>query len=419
MEKLLITGKQRLYGEIIISGMKNSALPIIFACLLVPDDCIIKNIPHVSDVENSLEILRSMGVKAEFVDKNTVLINAKYAKNEIAKMELVSKMRASSYLMGTMLSRFGKVDISMPGGCNFGARPLDLHFKGFEKMGAIFTEKSDKIQIKVNKSLKCSKITLDKISVGATINMVLASALTQGETIIENVALEPHVDDLICFLQHCGAEIVRKNNSIVVRGVKRLHGTEYTIMPDTIEALTYLTYLGITGGYLNLKGICPSHLECATDIFLKIGMSINFAQRSILAKVDKQLTGTDVTTSPYPGFPTDLHPQFASLLSFCKGGGSITEMVFPTRFKYVYELQKAGVQIYNRDNIAIINESKPHSAVLDATDLRAGAGLVGVALGAEGESTINNVNYIVRGYENLVEKLSSVGGKIKIIKGEN
>ncbi len=419
MEKLSIIGKQRLQGEINVSGMKNSALPIIFACLLIPEDCIIKNIPRVSDVENSLEILRSMGARAEFVDKNTVLINTKNAKNSIEKMELVSKMRASSYLMGTMLSRFGSVDISMPGGCNFGARPIDLHVKGFVKMGAIFTENNDKIQLKVNKSLNCSKITLDKISVGATINMVLASVLTDGETIIENVALEPHVDDLIRFLQLCGARIVRKGKRIIVNGTNKLHGIEYTILPDTIEALTYLTYLGITGGNLSLKGVCFEHLDCALEIFQAMGMKISFTDKGLYATVDGQLKGISVTTSPYPGFPTDLHPQFASLLSFCQGGGSITELVFPTRFKYVYELQKAGVQITNCDNVAIINESQSHSAILDATDLRAGAGLVGIALGVRGESIINNVNYIVRGYENLVEKLSSVGGKIKIIKGEN
>lgn len=419
MEKLLITGKHRMKGEINLSGMKNSALPIIFSCLLVSGDCVIHNIPVVSDVENSLEILRSMGARAEFVGRNTILINTDYASNHIGKMELVSKMRASSYLMGTTLARFGSVSIAFPGGCNFGVRPLDLHFKGFEDMGASFSVNKERIELKVNKRLKCSKITLDKISVGATINMVLASALTEGETIIKNVANEPHVDDLICFLNSCGAKILRNGNAVIVNGVKSLYGKEYTIMPDTIEGLTYLTYLGITGGEIILNNVNSVHLRCATEIFKNMGMRISTREDRLFAFVDKQLNGISVKTSPYPGFPTDLHPQFASLLSFCKGGGKIIEDVFPTRFKYVYELQKAGVIIANNENVAIIDESIHRPAILDATDLRAGAGLVGVALGIGGESTINNVNYIVRGYESLVEKLTSVGCKIKLKKGDN
>lgn len=418
MEKLLITGKHRLNGEINISGMKNSALPIIFSCLLVSGDCIIRNVPVVSDVENSLEILQSMGAKAKFIEKNTILINTDQANNQINKMELVSKMRASSYLMGTMLARFGSVSIAFPGGCNFGVRPLDLHFKGFENMGASINVNGEKIELKVNKRLKCSKITLDKISVGATINMVLASTLTEGETIIENVAYEPHVDDLICFLNCCGAKIVRNVNKIIVSGVKRLYGTEYTIMPDTIETLTYLTYLGITGGELVLNKVNKNHLRCPIETFQNMGMRITTKGERLLAFVDKRLNGTNVKTSPYPGFPTDLHPQFASLLSFCKGGGKIIEEVFPTRFKYVYELQRAGVLIENNANVAIVEESSHHPTILDATDLRAGAGLVGLALGIDGESTINNVKYIVRGYESLVDKLTSVGCKIKLKKGD-
>lgn len=415
MEKIVVEGGNRVEGKISISGMKNSALPIIFACLLIPHECIIENVPRVSDVYNALEILRSMGAIAYFCDKNTVLIDTKNANHIVKRQDLVCKMRASSYLMGAMLARFGEACIGMPGGCNFGARPLDLHFKGFEQLGAEFEEISDLISIKSVKKLKSAKITLDKISVGATINMVLASFMLDGDTVIENCAQEPHVDDLICFLNLCGANITRDGKNIRCFGGKKLYGTTYRIFPDMIEALTYATCVGICKGDVVLGNIYPQHLSYVIRLYEAIGFDICVHQDKMRVKVEN-ITGCDAVTAPYPMFPTDLHPQFAALLCFSQFGGTICDEIFPTRFAYVNELVKMSANIKQIGNAAIIKPSKMVGANLDATDLRAGAALVLAALGAKGTSIINNVNYIVRGYESLVEKIASIGGKIKIYK---
>lgn len=417
MEKIFICGKEKLNGDIKVSGMKNSALPIIFACLLISDDCIIDNVPRVSDVFNALEILSSMGARAEFCGQHTVIINTKNASPPIKAADLVCKMRASSYLMGAMLSRFGSVEIPMPGGCNFGVRPLDLHIKGFKALGADCEENDDKIKLFSNKSLKCNKIILDKISVGATINIVLASVLIDGVTIIKNCAMEPHVDDLIFFLNSCGACIKRYANVIVCKGVKRLYGTKYKIFPDMIEALTYITCVGACKGSINILGVNPHHISNEIELFKGMGFRVSEYQSSLSVLADG-IKGADVITSPYPYFPTDLHPQFSALLCYSKGGGSVKELVFPTRFAYVKELEKMGACIKRQDNTVYIKEAKLKGAKLDATDLRAGAALVVAALGAEGDSEINNVNYIVRGYERIVDKLANIGGKIKLIKGD-
>ena len=418
MKQLIIQGGSKLCGEINISGMKNSALPIIFACILVKDDCILENIPRVSDVENSLEILRQMGAKAEFIDKNTVLINTKDISKSICGYNLISKMRASSYLMGAMLGRFNRACLPMPGGCNFGTRPIDLHLKGFKALGAEFTFDGSYASIFAPNGLKACKITLDKISVGATINMVLASVLTNGTTIIENSALEPHVDDVIQFLNKCGARITRKGNSIISDGVTSLHGITFRISPDMIEALTYVTFLGITGGDVLLRGIDYSHIKSTCNVFEKMGFDFTPRNSELRVKISQIPNGLSVVTSPYPGFPTDLHPQFSSLLCYTKSGGEVRDEVFPTRFKYASELEKMGAELSIVGNIVRILPSKLHGAVTDATDLRAGAALIGAGLGCPDVTIINNVNYIVRGYECLVDKLSSIGGKIKLIQGE-
>ncbi len=417
MEKIVIYGKEKLEGCIKVSGMKNSALPIIFACLLIPEDCIIDNVPRVSDVFNALKILNSMGARAEFCGQHTVIINTKSVSQFINETSLICKMRASSYLMGAMLSRFGYVEIPMPGGCNFGVRPLDLHLKGFAELGAICEENDNKIKIFSNKKLKCNKIILDKISVGATINIVLASVFIDGVTIISNCAMEPHVDDLIAFLNKCGACIARHGNVIICKGVKRLYGTKYRIFPDMIEALTYITCVGICKGSIDIFGVNPQHLSGEIELFREMGFKI-FERKNSLNIVANNIKGRNVVTSPYPHFPTDLHPQFAALLCYAKGGGSIKELVFPTRFAYVKELEKMGACIKRQGDTVYIKDAQLKGAKLDATDLRAGAALVAAALGAEGKSEINNVNYIVRGYESIVDKIANIGGKINLIKGD-
>ena len=414
MSQILVNGERKLKGKIKISGMKNSALPIIFACLLVDGECILDNIPRVSDVYNALAILRKMGAYAEFIEANTVSINTKNAEPYNIDNDLVSKMRASSYLMGTMLSRFGCVSMAYPGGCNFGSRPIEQHLNGFKALGAICVEENNHISVFSKEKMKNCKFHLDKISVGATINIIMASVFLDGITVIENVAKEPHVDDLIAFLNSCGAKICRYKNIIFVEGVKRLFATRYRIYSDMIEALTYVTCVGVAGGELMLESIEKEHIYFLSRLFSKMGIEIkeNIGGLRVIAC---NLHGANVVTDPYPAFPTDLHPQFASLLCYTDIGGTIKEKIFPGRFAYVSELQKMGASINKNKNTVKITPSKLHGSVLDATDLRAGAALVVAALGAEGDSIINNVRYIVRGYENMVEKLSSVGANIKLI----
>ena len=415
MDKIIVRGGSKLFGDVNISGMKNSALPILFACLLIEDECLISNVPNVDDVKNTLEILRGLGVEAEFCFNNCVRINAKNATNLIKNQEIVSKMRASCYLMGTLLSRFGKVEMGFPGGCNFGVRPIEQHIKGFEQLGARCIEDNEKIFIKAQKKLKSKKITLDKISVGATINMILVSVLLEGLTTVENCAIEPHVDDLITFLNKCGANIYRKDRTIFINGVKKLKGASYNIFPDSVEALTYMALLGICQGDINIVGIVPMHLDYVLKIFIKMGCNVKAYNNVINIRVTDKLNGANVITAPYPCFPTDLHPQFSALLCYTRNGGSIRDDVFPTRFAYVKELKKMDARIHLVDNTAYIKSSKLHGASLDSTDLRAGAALVLSALGAEGNSEINNVDYILRGYENLVGKISALGGNINFI----
>ncbi len=419
MDHLIIDGGCALNGEINIGGMKNSALPIIFSTLLIKDECVIYNVPLVSDVINSVEILKKMGASAEFTDENTLVINTKNVESEIKGYDLISKMRASSYLMGAMLARFGEARLPMPGGCNFGVRPIEQHLKGFSLLGADTKEENGFVEVKASKKLRSAKIVLDKISVGATINIVLASIFIEGVTVIENVAIEPHVDDLICFLNIAGAKIIRVGRKIYSEGVSKLHSVRYKIFPDMIESLTYMTFVGACTGDINLTGVNFEHIRYVSSLFSKMGFQIEQFYDEVRIKVKEKLLGISVDTEPYPYFPTDLHPQFASLLCFTKNGGIIKEKIFPTRFAYVNELVKMGANIKNIDSSVYIYPSSLHNAILDATDLRAGAGLVCAALGTEGKSRINNINYIVRGYENLVFKVSSIGGKIKLIKGDN
>ena len=412
MKKIIIDGGQSLDGVIEVSGMKNSALPIIFACLLIKEECVLDNMPRVSDVHNSLEILRQMGAEADFIDAHTIKINTKNAQNIYFDMDLISKMRASAYLMSSCLSRYGSVHMVYPGGCNFGARPIEQHIKGFKCLGASCTEDGEFIALSLSKRLQNVKITLDKISVGATINMIIASCVGEGTVTIENVAKEPHVLDLIAFLNICGANIRLFGNSIRVVGVRSLNGKRYRIYSDMIEALTYATCVGSAKGKIYLKNVDYEHILPIIPHFEKTGISIKYKNGFVCIKSPEKLVSTSVFTAPYPEFPTDLHPQFSAMLCFCEGVGEITETIFPERFAYLCELEKMGAKFKKIGNKVEIYTSLLHGASLDATDLRAGAALIVSALGANGRSEINNVNYIVRGYEDIVPKLSSVGAKI-------
>ena len=416
MEKILIEGGHRLNGDIEISGMKNSALPIIFACLLIDGECILENIPRVSDVQNALSILRTMGAEADFVDYHTVKINTKNAENNL-DFELISKMRASSYLLSCALVRFGCVNMPYPGGCNFGSRPIEQHLKGLKRLGARGGESDGFVTLKCKNNLKSNKISLDKISVGATINMIMAAVLLEGQSIIENVAREPHVIDVIRFLNACGADILHFGSYIRVNGVRKLKGVKYRIYADMIEAGTYIACVGATGGALSLKGIEYEHIRPLRLVFDEMNIKISYNSRKIYVSSNTP-KGTSVQTEPYPGFPTDLHPQLSALLCYCEGGGSITENIFDGRFAYVAQLEKMGAKIKRGGNTVYVSQLRLTGASTDATDLRAGAALVVAGLGAQGITTINNVNYIVRGYEELTSKLASVGGNIKLIQGE-
>ena len=315
MEKIFVQGKEKLYGSIRISGMKNSALPIIFSSLLIKGESIIENIPIVSDVHNALRILSDMGAEVKYENLHTVRIKTRNIDVSMLNFELVSKMRASSYLMGVLLALYGRVKIPYPGGCNFGCRPIDEHLKGFSQMGAKCKEEKGFVEITTDKKLKSGKITLDKISVGATINMVLASVFTEGKTVIQNVAREPHIDDLICFLNKCGADIRRSKGTICVTGVPVLKGVRHRIFPDMIEALTYISCVGAARGCVELTELSIEHLRDVIPIFEYMGMdikSINKATLSVRSSI--KLCGSHVKTMPYPGFPTDFHPQFSSLL---------------------------------------------------------------------------------------------------------
>ena len=412
MKKIIVDGGHSLDGVIEVSGMKNSALPIIFACLLIKEECILENMPRVSDVENSLEILRRMGAEAEFVDAHSVKINTKNAKNLYFDMDLVSKMRASSYLMSSCLARYGSVHMIYPGGCNFGARPIEQHIKGFRALGASCTEDGEFIALSTSKRVQNAEITLDKISVGATINMIVASCIGKGTVIIRNVAKEPHVLDLISFLNICGADITLYGDYIKVVGVSALKGKRYRIYSDMIEALTYATCVGAAKGEIRLKNVNYEHVLPIIPCLEKTGIAFKYKNGFLQVKSPKRLVSTSVFTAPYPDFPTDLHPQLSAMLCFCEGVSEITETIFPKRFAYLCELEKMGAKFEKIGNKVTIYQSSLHGAVLDATDLRAGAALIVASLGASGRSEINNVNYIVRGYEDIVPKLSSVGAKI-------
>ena len=416
MDKLFIQGKERLYGSIKISGMKNSALPIIFASLLTGGECVISNVPVVSDVYNALKIISDMGAEIRFDNVHTVRINTNNIDPSYLDMSLVSKMRASSYLMGVILALCGRVSMAYPGGCNFGSRPIDEHLRGFEIMGAHCIEEEGYVEITTDKKLKSAEITLDKISVGATINMILASVLTEGTTVICNTAREPHVDDVIFFLNKCGADITRIDSKIIINGVRSLKGAEHRIYSDMIESLTYIACVGVAKGSVILDNAPNESLYGYFKMFESMGIHIKpLGYEKLSVTSSERIYGYNVRTVPYPGFPTDFHPQFSSLLCFTEDGGSVEETIFPGRFAYVNELVKMGARINKNGDVVYISPSDMIGAETDATDLRAGAALVVASLGASGESFINNIGYILRGYEDIVGKLSNVGAIIKII----
>lgn len=416
MEKLIIRGGNPLFGDVKISGMKNSALPVIFGTIVANDVCIIKNLPDISDISLAIETLETMGASVRFTDTSTAIIDTREVVMKSPPLEYVSKMRASIYLLGAMLGRFKKAEVGYPGGCDFGLRKIDLHIKGVEMLGAKITYSTDAMIIgEAPNGLHGNFVYLDIASVGATINIMLAAVFAEGTTVIENAAREPHIVDMACFLNACGAKISGAGTSMIrVKGVKQLHGCSYELAPDMIEAGTYMVAAAATGGKICVKNIVPKHMESVSAKLREIGIPLEIGDNSITVSGAPNFRGTAIRTNPYPGFPTDMHPQFSALLAMSKGVSTVSEGIYSGRFKYVPELNKMGAEIEVVDNSALINGVDTlKGADVKATDLRAGACLVIAALAAEGVSTISNIEYIDRGYEDLVEKLKTLGADIK------
>lgn len=416
MEKLMIRGGKPLYGEVNISGMKNSALPVIFGTIAANDICTISNVPDVSDIALALETLRTIGAKVRFVNADTVLVDTRGVVMKSPPLEYVGKMRGSTYLIGAMLGRFGEAVVGYPGGCDFGVRPIDQHIKGFEQLGAkVEFDDNANLHAIAENGLRGTTIYFDVASVGSTINVMLAAIFAKGVTVLENAAREPHIVDMASFLNACGADISGAGTGkIRICGVKKLHGCQYELAPDMIEAGTYMVAAATAGGQVTVRRVIPKHMEVITLKLREIGVKVSCTDDSITVFSDRSYRSTAIKTNPYPGFPTDMHPQFSAMLCTSRGISSVSEGIWGNRFKYVDELNKMGADIVVVDNTAhITGVPSLQGAVVKGSDLRAGAALVIAALGAEGVSTISGLEFIDRGYEDLVAKLRSLGADIQ------
>ncbi|MBQ7671112.1 MAG: UDP-N-acetylglucosamine 1-carboxyvinyltransferase [Clostridia bacterium] len=418
MDKIAVRGGNVLSGKVTISGMKNAALPILYASVLVNGKCVIENVPNVRDVTMSIDILRDMGASIISLGGDTYEIDCRGIKQGTSNPELVQKLRASYYLLGAELGRFGKAKVSMPGGCNFGGqRPIDQHIKGFEALGATVVTSGDLVEVDSPNGPVGSDVFFDTVTVGGTINIMLASVLAKGNTLIENAAREPHIVDLANFLNTCGAKITGAGTDVIkIRGVRELHGSNYAIIPDMIEAGTYMIAAAATGGCVRIDNVIPKHLEAVTAKLEDVGAIVDELDDAVIVTGRGKINATRLKTRPYPGFPTDMHPQMSAMLTIAHGTSIIVEGVYENRFKYAEELRKMGADITVKGNTAVISEvDSLHGAEVEAVDLRAGVAMVIAGLIAEGETIITNINYIERGYDNLVGKLQSIGADIRKI----
>ena len=414
MERFIIKGGKQLSGKIEVSGMKNAALPIIFSTILVEDRCIIENIPEIRDVTTALEIITAMGARVRMLDRTTVEIDTTGIVCGSAPYELARSIRASYYILGAELGRFGMTTSAFPGGCNFITRPIDLHIKGFEALGATVSIDEGSIHAFAKDGLKANSIYLDIESVGATINIILAAVKAEGLTIIDNAAREPHIVDLANFLNSCGANISGAGTDVIkIRGVKSLHGVSYAIIPDMIEAGTYMIAAAATHSVLTVANIIPKHLESITAKLEEMGVSVVEDDESVVVDGRCSLSRIRLKALPYPGFPTDMQPQMCVLLCLANGVSTITDSVWDNRFRYTGELARMGANITVEGKTATVVGGKLRAAGVKAVDLRAGAAMVIAGLAAEGETTIDDVYHIERGYERMVEKLNAVGADIR------
>ena len=414
MEKIVINGGRPLHGSIEVSGSKNAAIPIILATLMVDDICVIENVPAISDITLSLEILAAMGCHIRMLSRNTVEIDSRGAMGGVSPYELVRKMRGSYYLVGAELARWGKAYVGLPGGCDFGVRPIDQHIKGFKALGAKVSVEGGYIDAKADE-LKGSSIYFDMETVGGTINVMIAASLAKGTTIIENAAREPHIVDLANFLNTCGAKISGAGtDTIKIKGVERLYGSTYAVIPDMIEAGTYMCAAAATGGHLKVTNVIPKHMEAVSAKLEEMGVGIVENDDSIEVVSTGELHRVTVKTLPYPGFPTDMNPQFGALLCLADGVSCLTEGIFNNRFKYVEELKRMGASIKVDGSTAIIEGGVPLSgAPVKAVDLRAGVAMIIAGLSIKGKTEIEDIHYIERGYDDVVGKLRAVGADIK------
>lgn len=414
MDKFVINGGKPLKGEVRISGAKNAAVAILPAVLLADGPCLIENLPNISDVSTILKTMQSLGADVKLINKSSVEIDPRHVNSFVVSKKMAEGMRASSYFLGALLGRMNRARVAPPGGCNFGVRPIDQHIKGFEALGAKMTIENGMVDAKAQRLNGCS-VYLDVVSVGATINIMLAAAKANGLTVIENAAREPHIVDLANFLNSMGANIMGAGTSVIkIRGVRHLNGTSYSIIPDQIEAGTYMAAAVATGGDVLITNVTPKHLESIIAKLAETGASITEYDESVRVCMKKRPQRCNVKTMPHPGFPTDMQPQIAVVLSIAEGTSIVTEGVWDSRFRYVDQLTLMGADIRVDGKMAVITGVKSlNPAPVKAVDLRAGAAMIIAGLAAVGVTEIEEIDHIDRGYEDVVEKFSRLGADIK------
>lgn len=419
MEQYIIRGGNPLVGEVEIGGAKNAALGILAAAIMTDETVILENLPEVQDIKVLLEAISGIGARVDKIEKGKVAINGSMIGDVSVEYEYIKKIRASYYLLGALLGKYKKAEVPLPGGCNIGSRPIDLHLKGFKALGAEVRIQNGSIVAQAEK-LQGSHIFLDTVSVGATINIMMAASMAEGRTIIENAAREPHVVDVANFLNSMGANIKGAGTDVIrIRGVEKLHKTEYSIIPDQIEAGTFMFAAAATKGDVMVKNVIPKHLEATTAKLEEIGCEVEEFDDAVRVVASKRLLNTHVKTQPYPGYPTDMQPQIGVALSLASGTSIVTESIFENRFKYVDELTRMGGSIKVEGNVAVIDGVKGFTgAQVESPDLRAGAALVLAGLAADGFTVVDEIGYIQRGYECFEEKLQKLGAAIELVDSE-
>lgn len=419
MAQYIMNGGSPLVGEVAIGGAKNAALGILAAAIMTDEDVYIENLPDVKDINVMLEAIKAIGASVERLDRHSVRINASSVKDVLVDDEFIRKIRASYYFIGALLGKYKSAEVALPGGCNIGSRPIDLHLKGFKALGAEIDIESGRVKAHAI-DLVAADIYLDTVSVGATINIMMAASLAEGRTVIENAAKEPHIVDVANFLNSMGADIKGAGTDVIrINGVKSLHGSRYSIIPDQIEAGTFMCAAAITKGDITVKNIIPKHMEAISAKLMEMGCEVVEFDDAIRVIAKNNQKATNIKTLPYPGFPTDMQPQITTALALATGSSLVVESIFENRFKYVDELARMGTNIKVEGNTAmVIGVAKLRGAMLKTPDLRAGAALVLAGLAAEGQTTVDDIKYIKRGYEDFEGKLVSLGADIREVDSE-